>query len=182
MGSELLPIIGFATVWLLIMGITFAFQYKKIPDDKILVIYGKVEPEHEHGFKVITAGREFVWPIIQDSRYIDLASYEYNINEKFISKDNVELKIKGRIVYSVSNEAPLMNNAAERLLGLDRKTIKNLGNDIIYGQVKEVVKNYKVNDIGTSHHQFNNELANAIKIEINKIGMILNRLELESID
>ena len=126
--------------------VALALRYKRCPSDKILVVYGKVgkgkSAECHHG------GAAFIWPIIQDYQYLDLTPLPIDIRlEGALSKQNIRVNTPSTFTVGVSTEPGVMENAAERMLGLNLENIKELAKDIIFGQMRVVIATMDIEEI-----------------------------------
>src|SRR5690554_3826555 len=99
-------------------------RYKRCPSDRILVVYGKTGGGQSA--KCIHGGAAFIWPIIQDYEFLDLTPMSIEVNlTNALSKQNIRVNVPSRFTIGISTEPSVMQNAAERLLGLtDRKSTR----------------------------------------------------------
>ena len=124
-------------------------RYKRCPSDKILVIYGKVGKDKEgvRAAKVIHGGAAFVLPIFQDYEYMDLTPIPIIVDLKgALSNQNIRINVPARFMVGISTEPGVMENAAERLLGLNLDAIHDLSSDIIFGQLRVVIATMKIEE------------------------------------
>jgi len=147
-------------------------RYKRCPSDRILVVYGKVGSSSSA--KCIHGGAAFVWPIIQDYSYLDLTPISIEVNlTNALSRQNIRVDVPSRFTVGISTEPGNMNNAAERLLGLNQDSIHDLAKDIIFGQLRLVVATMDIEEINNNRDKFLSNVANNVEAEIKKIGMKL---------
>ncbi len=133
-------VVGFAVLFIFIILISFIKRYKRCPSDRILVVYGKVGTGNSA--KCIHGGASFIWPVIQDYRYLDLTPISIDVNlQDALSKQNIRVSVPAQFTVGVSNKPAIMLAAAERLLGLDQPSIRALAHDIIMGQMRLVIAN-----------------------------------------
>ena len=115
-------------VFALLMGILS--RYRKCPSDKILVIYGKVGSDKNgqaRSAKCVHGGAAFIMPIIQSYQFMDLTPISINVDLKnALSKQNIRVDVPSRFTVGISTEPGIMQNAAERLLGLRMNEIQEL--------------------------------------------------------
>ena len=62
-------------------------------------------------------------------------SIEVNLTNA-LSQQNIRVDVPSRFTVAISTEQGIMNNAAERLLGLQRQQIHDLAKDLILGQMR----------------------------------------------
>ena len=125
-----------AAVLILMSFALWAFsRYKRCPSDKILVIYGRIGKNKDgttRSSKCIHGGAQFVWPVIQSYSYLDLTPISIQVDLKnALSRQNIRIDVPSRFTVGISTEAGVMQNAAERLLGLQLSEIQELSKDII---------------------------------------------------
>ena len=136
-------------VFALLMGILS--RYRKCPSDKILVIYGKVGSDKNgqaRSAKCVHGGAAFIMPIIQSYQFMDLTPISINVDLKnALSKQNIRVDVPSRFTVGISTEPGIMQNAAERLLGLRMNEIQELAKDIIFGQLRLVVATMEIEEI-----------------------------------
>ena len=109
-------------------------RYKRCPSDKILVIYGKTGKNREGGIssaRCIHGGASFIWPVFQSYSFLDLTpiSIECNLTNA-LSKQNIRVDVPCRFTVGISTENGVMQNAAERLLGLKLPQIQELADTL----------------------------------------------------
>ena len=113
-------------------------RYKRCPSDRILVVYGKTGGGLSA--KCIHGGASFIWPIIQDYEFLDLTPMSIEVNlTNALSKQNIRVNVPSRFTIGISTEPSVMQNAAERLLGLNLDAVQELAQEIIFGQLRLVV-------------------------------------------
>ncbi len=172
MGVELLGIVGFVAFLAVLLLLFFISRYKRCPSDKILVVYGKTGGEESA--KCYAGGAAFIWPVIQDYRYLDLTPISIDVNlQDALSKQNIRVSVPAQFTVGVSNKPTLMLAAAERLLGLDQPSIRSLAHDIIMGQMRLVIANMDIEELNTDRDKFVESVYRNVGNELNKIGLEL---------
>ena len=186
MGFELLVgiVVGVIILCALFMGILS--RYRKCPSDKILVIYGKVGNDkngNSRSAKCIHGGAAFIVPIIQSYQYMDLTPISMNVDLKnALSKQNIRVDVPSRFTVGISTEPTVMQNAAERLLGLQMTEIQDLAKDIIFGQLRLVIATMDIEEINTDRDKFLLAVSNNVEIELKKIGLRLINVNVTDIN
>jgi len=152
--------------------IFFLSRYKRCPSDKILVVYGKTGGESSA--KCYAGGATFVWPIIQDYRFLDLTPLSIDVNlQDALSKQNIRVSVPAQFTVGISNKPHLMIAAAERLLALGRPDISSLAHDIIMGQMRLVIANMDIEELNTDRDKFVESVYRNVGDELHKIGLEL---------
>ena len=167
--------VGAVVLFALIAGILS--RYRKCPSDKVLVIYGKVGSDKSgqaRSAKCIHGGAAFIFPIIQSYQYMDLTPISINVDLKnALSKQNIRVDVPSSFTVGISTEPGVMQNAAERLLGLRLQQIQELAKDIIFGQLRLVIATMDIEEINTDRDKFLIAVSNNVEIELRKIGLRL---------
>ena len=152
-------------------------RYKKCPSDKIMVIYGSIGKNADgtnRSAKCIHGGAQFVWPVIQSYSYLDLTPISIQVDLKnALSRQNIRIDVPSRFTVGISTEPGVMQNAAERLLGLQLSEIQELSKDIIFGQLRLVIATMDIEEINTDRDKFLDAVSGNVETELKKIGLRL---------
>ncbi len=151
-------------------------RYKRCPSDKVLVIYGQISKQDGSNktAKIIHSGASFVWPIFQDYEFMDLTPIPIIVDLKgALSNQNIRVNVPARFMVGISTEKDVMQNAAERLLGLTLDNIHDLALDIILGQLRVVIATMKIEEINSDREKFLANVTDAVGHELKKIGLKL---------
>lgn len=173
-------------VLLVIALIAVLSRYRKCPSDKVLVIYGKVGSDNNgqaRSARCIHGGAAFIVPVIQSFQYLDLTPISINVDLKnALSKQNIRVDVPSRFTVGISTEPGVMQNAAERLLGLKLSEIQELAKDIIFGQLRLVIATMDIEEINTDRDKFLVAVSNNVEIELKKIGLRLINVNVTDIN
>ena len=160
--------------------IAIAARYKKCPSDRVLVVYGKVgdgkSAQCYHG------GAAFIWPIIQDYQYLTLTPLPIDIRlEGALSKQNIRVNTPSTFTVGISTEPGVMENAAERLLGLTMPQINELAKDIIFGQMRVVIATMDIEEINSDRDKLIANISQGVEVELKKVGLRLINVNVQDI-
>ncbi len=157
--------------------VVIASRYRKCPSDKVMVIYGKVGSNADgtsRSAKCIHGGAAFIWPVIQAVEFLDLTPMSINVDlRNALSKQNIRVDVPSRFTVGISTEAGVMQNAAERMLGLKLDDIQELAKDIIFGQLRLVVATMEIEEINNDRDKFLEAVSRNVETELKKIGLRL---------
>jgi len=155
----------------------FFSRYKKCPSDKIMVIYGKVGKSKDgsnKSAKCIHGGAKFIVPVVQAYEFLDLTPISIPVDLKnALSKQNIRIDVPSRFTVGISTEPSVMQNAAERLLGLQLAEIQELARDIIFGQLRLIIATMDIEEINTDRDKFLEAVSRNVEVELKKIGLRL---------
>ena len=177
MGPETVILITVLAVLAFTTFIVILSRYRKCPSDKILVIYGKISKNSDgtsRSAKCIHGGAAFIVPVIQAYQYMDLTPLSISVDLKnALSKQNIRIDVPSRFTVGISVENGVMQNAAERLLGLKLSEIQELAKDIIFGQLRLIIATMDIEEINTDRDKFLAAVSNNVESELKKIGLRL---------
>ncbi|WP_299766904.1 flotillin family protein [uncultured Dokdonia sp.] len=172
--------IGAAIVFIFIIIIFIIRRYKRCPSDRILVVYGKVGGGQSA--KCIHGGAAFIIPVFQDYEFLDLTPMSIEVNLiNALSKQNIRVNVPSRFTIGISTEPGVMQNAAERLLGLRMEDVKELAMEIIFGQLRLVVASMDIEEINSDRDKFLTNISQSVEGELKKVGLKLINVNITDI-
>ncbi len=172
--------IGAAIAFLFIIVIFIIRRYKRCPSDRILVVYGKVGGGQSA--KCIHGGAAFIIPVFQDYEFLDLTPMSIEVNLiNALSKQNIRVNVPSRFTIGISTEPGVMQNAAERLLGLRMEDVKELAMEIIFGQLRLVVASMDIEEINSDRDKFLTNISQSVEGELKKVGLKLINVNITDI-
>ncbi|WP_081958589.1 flotillin family protein [Algibacter lectus] len=176
-----LPIAVIAAIlFVFLFFIVLVRRYKRCPSDRILVVYGKVGGGQSA--KCIHGGAAFIVPVIQDYEFLDLTPISIEVNlVNALSKQNIRVNVPSRFTIGVSTEPGVMQNAAERLLGLGQNEIQDLAQEIIFGQLRLVVASMDIEEINNDRDKFLTNISQSVETELKKVGLKLINVNITDI-
>ncbi|MEM8709351.1 MAG: flotillin family protein, partial [Planctomycetota bacterium] len=160
--------------------VAIARRYKRCPSNKVLVVYGRTKKGQSA--KPIHGGGTFVWPLIQSYDFLSLDPMQIEIPlEGALSLENIRVNVPSVFTVAVGTEYEIMNNAAVRLLGLDRSEITKQAEDIIFGQLRQVIASMRIEEINRDRDVFLSRVQGSLEPELAKIGLVLINVNIKDI-
>ena len=170
----LLVVIPLILVMILLL---IATRFKKCPSDKIMVVYGKVSSgkgDQHRSAKCLHGGVSFIVPLFQAYQFMDLTPISIAVDlRSALSRQNIRIDVPSIFTVGISTEPGIMQNAAERLLGLKLNQIQELAKDIIFGQLRLVIATMDIEEINTNRDKFLDAVSLNVEGELKKIGLRL---------
>ncbi len=185
MGTNTVILLAVIGVLLFSLILWFFSRYKKCPSDKIMVIYGRVGKNKDgssRSARCIHGGAAFIVPVIQAYEFLDLTPLSIPVDLKnALSRQNIRIDVPSRFTVGISTEPSVMQNAAERLLGLQLPEIQELAKDIIFGQLRLIIATMDIEEINTDRDKFLEAVSRNVEVELKKIGLRLINVNLTDI-
>jgi flotillin len=155
-------------------------RYKRCPSNRVLVIYGKTGGGN--AAKCVHGGGRFVVPLVQDYAYLSLEPIQIEIPLKgALSMENIRVNVPSVFTVAIGTDPPTMQNAAIRLLGLNTEEVKQQAQDIIFGQLRQVIASMRIEDINRDRDKFLLSIQNSLEPELEKIGLVLINVNITDI-
>lgn len=182
---------GDATFWLIVIAIMVAVlffsvlvplikRFKRCPSNRVLVIFGK-SGGHQAA-QCIHGGMRFVVPLIQDYAWLSLEPMQIEIPLRgALSMENIRVNVPSVFTVAIGTTPELMQNAAIRLLGLSSAETKKQAEDIIFGQLRQVIASMQIEDINRDREKFLMNIQNSLEPELGKIGLVLINVNITDI-
>ncbi len=181
---------SFNTYWIIIalafVLVAFGFflllarRYKRCPSNRILVIYGKTGAGQSS--RCLHGGSAFIIPLIQNYDYLSLDPLQIEIPlEGALSSENIRVNVPSVFTVAIGTEGDTMQNAAIRLLGLTTAEISKQAEDIIFGQLRQVIASMAIQEINRDRDKFLASIQQSLEPELAKIGLVLINVNIKDI-
>jgi flotillin len=171
---------GAAALLVLSLLMLLVKRYKRCPSNKVLVIFGKVAVGQSA--RCLHGGGTFVWPLIQDYAYLSLDPMQIEIPLRgALSAENIRVNVPSVFTVAIGTGAAVMQTAAIRLLGLDGRQIAKQAEDIILGQLRQVIASMTIEEINRNRDKFLDSVQKSLTPELEKIGLVLINVNITDI-
>ncbi len=185
------PVSGATLFWLSVLGIFIAFvffstiillkaNYKRCSSNQVLVIFGKTTKGQ--AAKTVHGGAAFVWPLFQDYRYLSLEPIQIEIPLRgALSSENIRVNVPSVFTVAIGTQQDVMTNAAIRLLELTTAEVRSQAEEIIFGQLRQVIASMGIEDINRDRDTFLQHIQRSVEPELKKIGLVLINVNITDI-
>ena len=155
-------------------------QYKRCPSNRVLVIYGRTK--RGQAARTVHGGAAFVIPLLQDYAYLSLEPIQIEIPLRgALSIENIRVNVPSVFTVAVGTEPAVMQNAAIRLLGLSVGEVRQQAEEIIFGQLRQVIASMRIEDINRDRDTFLTHIQTSLEPELNKVGLLLINVNITDI-
>ena len=101
--------------------------------------------------------------------------------EGALSLQNIRVNTPSTFTVGISTEPGVMENAAERLLGMDMKQIAELARDLIFGQMRVVLATMPIEEINADRDKLIENISAGVEVELKKVGLRLINVNIQDI-
>jgi flotillin len=98
-----------------------------------------------------------------------------------LSAENIRVNVPSVFTIAIGTEPAPMQNAAIRLLGLLPQAIMKQAEDIIFGQLRQVIASMRIEDINRDRDKFLASIQKSLEPELEKIGLVLINVNITDI-
>ncbi|GAA1105445.1 SPFH domain-containing protein [Streptomyces javensis] len=157
------------------------FGYRVPAPDQAMLISGGRRGHGGAPFRVVTGHGKFVLPVFRKVRFLTLAMCEAEVAEKCVSRQGITLTVRAVIAFKVGNDTESIVNAGQRFLS-DQEQMAVLTGRIFAGHLRAIIGSMTVEELITERQKLATEVLDTSKAEMAKIGLIVDSLQIQSID
>jgi flotillin len=157
------------------------FGYRVPAPDEAMLISGRGGGASGAPFKVVIGRGSFVTPVFRKVRYLSLSLREAEVAETCVTKQGISLNVRAVIAFKVGNDEESIVNAGQRFLS-DQDQMSLLTGRIFAGHLRSIIGSLTVEEIVTERQKLATEVLDGSKGEMARIGLIVDSLQIQSID
>src|SRR5215831_15120875 len=157
------------------------FGYRVPAPDEAMLISGGRRGHDGAPFRVVTGHGAFAFPLVRKVGFLTLSMYEAEVAETCVTKQGIALNVRAVIAFKVGNDEESIVNAAQRFLS-DQDQMSTLTGRIFAGHLRSIIGSMTVEEIVTERQKLAMEVLDGSKAEMAKIGLIVDSLQIQSID
>src|SRR5215471_7481236 len=157
------------------------FGYRVPAPDEALLISGRGYGKDGTPFRVVIGHGAFVTPAFRKVRYLTLSLQEAEVAETCVTRQGISLNVRAVIAFKVGNDEESIVNAGQRFLS-DQDQMSVLTGRIFAGHLRSIIGSITVEEIITERQKLAEEVLDQSKTEMAKIGLIVDSLQIQSID
>lgn len=155
------------------------FYHVPQPDEAMLISGGKRSGSAP--FRVVTGHGAYVLPFFRNVEFLTLSMFESEVSEPCVTRQGIALNVTAVIAAKVGNDAESIVNAGQRFLS-DQNQMSVLTGRIFAGHLRSIIGSMTVEEIITERQKLATEVLDGSKEEMAKMGLIVDALQIQSID
>jgi flotillin len=155
--------------------------YRVPAPDEAMLISGHKSGRDDMPFKVVTGHGTYVMPMFRRVWFLTLRMSEAEVAETCVTKQGIALNVRAVIAFKVGNDQESIVNAARRFLH-DQDQMPTLTGQIFAGHLRSIIGSMTVEEIVTERQKLATEVLDGSKAEMATMGLIVDSLQIQSID
>jgi len=181
---------GAAVVFLVLVGVLLATHYRKVGPNEALIISGGRKrtataadgTKTKVGYRYRLGGGTFVWPFFEhvDILPLDILSISIRTPE-VLTHGGVPILAEATAQVKLDSSESRIHVAAEQFLGLGKDGLREVAQNVLEGKMREVIGLMTVEEIYRGRHEFSNKVAEAVKTDFGRMGLIMLSFALKDI-
>lgn len=157
--------------------------YRRVPPNRALVVYGRTLLGLQNMKRVSTGGGAFVIPVLQSSSWLSFTPMPLEVSLRgALSLEKIRLDVPSVFTVAIGKDESVLDNATVRLLDLSVDDVRLQAEEIILGQLRQVVATLTIEQINQDRQRFMDEISDHCSTELNKIGLELLNVNITNID
>lgn len=149
--------------------------------NEAMLVSGKRKQDGALPIRIITGHGAFAMPVLRRVSFLTLAMQEATVAEECVTQQGITLSVQAVIAFKVGDDPESIANAARRFLA-DQDQMATLTGRIFAGHLRSIVGSMTVEDIIRERQKLAEEILDASKTEMAKIGLAVDSLQIQSID
>lgn len=181
---------GIIVVVIALIILVIAKQYRKVGPNEVLIISGGrrrtvTEPDgtkRKVGYRYRIGGGTFVLPFIETVDILPMEVITLNIRTpEVLTHGGVPIMAEAVAQIKVDSSDSAIRLAAEQFLGLGKDGVRDVSMTILEGKMREVIGTMTVEQIYRGRHDFSSKVAQAVRSDIARMGLIMLSFALKDI-
>ncbi|RZS91834.1 SPFH domain/Band 7 family protein [Motilibacter rhizosphaerae] len=149
--------------------------------DQAMIISGGNSGEGGLPFRIVVGHGTWVLPLFRRTSFLTLAMREATVVEDCVSQQGITLSVRAVIAFKVGSDNASIAAAAQRFLA-NQNQMDELTGQIFAGHLRSIVGSMTVEAIIRERQTLAENVLDASKVEMARIGLAVDSLQIQSID
>lgn|SRR3990167_1798125 len=175
-------IIAIAAVFfsLMAMAITYARNYHKVAPNQVAVISGK--KSGDKGYRVVTGGGFFLWPVLERIDYLFLNVMSFNVQVQDVpDAKGVLVDVTGVANVKIMSDSDNLPLAVERFLGKTPPEIQVVAKENLESNLRAIVGTMTVEQLNNDRNTLQQRVMAEAVSDLNKLGLGVDVLNIQQV-
>jgi len=180
----IVSLVGVAIVFAMVLSLVLKrFLYICQPNE-VLVFSGgqRASVGRKVGYRIIKGGRALRIPLLETVDSMDLTNMPIEVGvQGAYSKGGIPVNVHGIANVKIAGEQPVLDNAIERFLGVDRQRIMGIAKDTLEGNLRGVLATLTPEELNQDKIKFAQSLLAEAEDDLRKLGLELDTLKIQDV-
>jgi flotillin len=173
-----------AVVFAIVLALALTrFLYICQPNE-VLVFSGgqRASAGRKVGYRIIKGGRALRIPLLETVDSMDLTNMPIEVGvQGAYSKGGIPVNVHGIANIKIAGEQPVLDNAIERFLGVDRGRIMAIAKDTLEGNLRGVLATLTPEELNEDKIKFAQSLLAEAEDDLRRLGLELDTLKIQDV-
>jgi len=134
------------------------------------------------GYRIIKGGRALRIPLLETVDSMDLTNMPIEVAvQGAYSKGGIPVNVHGIANVKIAGEQPVLDNAIERFLGVDRSRIMGIAKDTLEGNLRGVLATLTPEELNEDKIKFAQSLLSEAEDDLRRLGLELDTLKIQDV-
>jgi flotillin len=177
-------LVGIVVLFLLALSVIISRLLYICSPNEVLIFSGgqRASSGRSVGYRVIKGGRAVRIPLLEAVDRMDLTNMPIEVSVTgAYSKGGIPLNVHGIANLKIAGEPPVLDNAIERFLGVDRKQIMMVAKEALEGNLRGVLATLTPEEVNQDKIKFAQSLLSEAEDDLRRIGIELDTLKIQDV-
>lgn len=174
--------------------VVYAARVKKVGPNEVLVvsgfrhkiIIGRDEAGNpiraERGYRIITGGRAFIWPILERVDYLSLELMTIEVAVKDVyTLEGVPVMVDGVAQIKIGSDDVFVATAAERFLSKSQTEIEHVAHETLAGHLRAILGTLTVEEIYKEREKFGQQVQDVSAGDLSNMGLQIDSFVIKDV-
>ncbi len=175
---------------LLTVLVVYLSRIRTIGPNEVLIISGRKRitvnavtgEKEEQSYRVVKAGRAFIWPVIErvDVLSLELLTIEISIDDVYTAQ-GVAVSLDGVAQIKIASDDVSIRTAAERFLSKSRAELQEVAHETLAGHLRAIVGTLTVEEIYRERDKFAQSVQLVSADDLKNMGLAIDNFVIKDI-
>lgn len=187
LGIMALAALGFV---ILVALLVYLGRIRTIGPNEVLIISGRkrltinplTQEQEESSYRIVKAGRAFIWPVLErvDVLSLELLTIEVSIEDVYTSQ-GVAISLEGVAQIKIASDDVSIQTAAERFLSKTRAELREVAHETLAGHLRAIVGTLTVEEIYRERDKFAQSVQEVSADDLKNMGLSIDSFVIKDI-
>lgn len=172
----------FAVIFVLLaFVVVYSARVKKVGPNEVLVVSGR-KFDNERGYRIVTGGRSFIWPILERVDYLSLELMTIDVAVRDVyTLEGVPVMVDGVAQVKIGSDEVFIATAAERFLSKSQQEIEHVAHETLAGHLRAILGTLTVEQIYKDRETFGQQVQTVSADDLSNMGLRIDSFVIKDI-